>query len=792
MTVPGWACAALLWCAAAVAADPDGLPEYPKSAVDVPVALVLNGEPRGDVFAKAADDGDILVRPTALTAAGVHVRGGSQYRIGAGTWLSLRSITGATVELDEKTLVLALSLPPDWFDAQRKDLSTRASVEGARTEDRSAFVNYRLAHTSADAASATSLATELAGRRGPYLARTESMVLHGSETGSQFLRFQTQLLHDNRDTAERWTFGDSFASSGELGSTLALGGVSYAKEYQMTPYFMRYPSATFSGVAAQPSDVEVYVGGTRVYRDHLPPGAFELRDFSYYGGRQDVQVLVRDALGQVQSYEYPYYFSDQSLAPGVQEYRYGAGMLRENYGQPSGDRYRGFAASAVHRYGYSELLTLGGRAEVGGQRANLGPVATLRFDRWGSVGLGASLSRDGDSGETGSAGSLAYTFRDQQFNARAAWRELSPSYAVADPLAASSLLLREALAGVGYGTSWTGNFDLQAAQTRYRNQPVMRWVQFSYSRTLFGRASAFAQVRRILSEPTETDAVAGLSVTLGPLQNLSAFHTATATSTSDVVQAGSAAGPREGFGYRLTAERATQEGAGASTRYNPYGEYNARFATFTVENRSDQPEIGEATSSWEAGVQGSFDWVENSWGFSRRVTDSFALARITPPLEGVRVYHNSQEIGRTDARGELLIPGVASFLDNPVAIEDKDVPIDFSLTGVSRTISPPFRSGSVVEFKARRTVGLVGRLQAATPKGPVPLEYYQASLLADGRSVEFPTGADGEFYLEDLAPGPHEGSVKVQDRECRFSFVVPDKPGPLVELDQVVVCETPR
>lgn len=760
---------------------------YPGELTDLPVALVLNGEPRGDVFAKLASDGDLLLDPALLEAFGVVSVGGMRYRVGGQRLVSLRSIQGARFAFDENRLELALTLPASAFGAQRLSLATAGNPRAEQTEETSAFLNYRLGRAFGDGAvETTTLATEAAVRTGAFLLRGDSVYLEsGGDT--QFVRFQTQLIHDDREQAQRWVAGDSFVSSGELGGTLNLGGVSFTRAWQLTPYFVRYPTATFAGAATLPSDVEVYVGDTQVFRGRLPPGAFELDDFQYYGGRQDVRVLVRDALGEVQVYAYPYYFTDAVLGAGLHEYAYSAGWLREQYGVLS-NQYGPFAASATHRYGVNDHVTAGLRGEYSQERGNAGPVLSLRSDHLGTLSLAAALSRDAAADRDGAAFSAGYLIRDGAFTLRGGYREQSPGYSLAASVAGAPQLRLETLAGIGYGTPVTGNADLQYTTRRLRGTAEVRTAALNYSRSLAGRATLFGIVRRTLNAPAETEVFAGLSWLFGPEVNASAFHTSRPGAESQVLQSGNTLGPREGLGYRVSAERSRQDQAEV-TRFSPYGEFNARYGSLIVDGRTEDREDGTGSESWAVAVQGSVHAVGDAVGLGRRIEDSFAVAQITPPVEGVRVYHNSQPVGRTDDEGRVMIPAVSSFLDNPVAIDDRDVPIEYNLREVSRIISPPYRSGSRIDFTVRRALGLVGRLHATAGGKPVaPLEYGRARLIVDGMPLEFPTGADGEFYLEDLAPGHYAGSATAGGRDCAFEIVVPEAQGPMAELMEPVVC----
>ena len=104
---------------------------------------------------------------------------------------------------------------------------------------------------------------------------------------------------------------------------------------------------------------------------------------------------------------------------------------------------------------------------------------------------------------------------------------------------------------------------------------------------------------------------------------------------------------------------------------------------------------------------GGLTFVKDSLNFSRPLQDSFALAKVGD-LIGVRVYLNNQEIGRTGNSGKVLIPDLGSYYENQISINDKDIPIEYTLAEVMKYVSPPFRSGSYVEVGATKVQDFKG------------------------------------------------------------------------------------
>jgi outer membrane usher protein FimD/PapC len=169
------------------------------------------------------------------------------------------------------------------------------------------------------------------------------------------------------------------------------------------------------------------------------------------------------------------------------------------------------------------------------------------------------------------------------------------------------------------------------------------------------------------------------------------------------------------------------------------------------------------------------------FGISRPISDSFGLVS-AGGVEGIRVFQNNQEMGRTDAKGRLFLPSLGSYFENQVSIADKDVPIDYSIREVRKVVSPPLRSGSLIPFEVKRLQAVTGKLWLSVDGKRKPAEYLEVRVTRDGREVVFPTGRGGEFYLEDLPPGVHPGFVESGGKRFRFELIVPESKDMIIDL----------
>lgn len=754
------------------------------------VKVSLNGEEKGEFLVRMADDGDFLIRALDLEAMGLTAPPGPAVQIDGEPHRPLRSIRNVSFVFREKTLALELTAHPSLLPMRVVDFLPTRQPRVLYPKDRSAFFNYGVSWTGGDPAGADSLdATgQLGARGGDFLFLSDAEWRKRSD-GDRFVRLGTSVTRDRRETMQRLVIGDLTASSGDLGSGVNLGGVGFSKVYRIDPYFLRYPLASVAGMVSLPSDAEVYLGGMRIRTERLFPGRFELKNISSLGGRSDVTVVLRDPFGGEQRISYPFYFSETLLKEGLHEYSYKAGFLRRKFGEES-DRYGTAAFSVFHNYGVSDAFTVGGRGEGGRNGGNLGPQAALRVGEEGivSLSLAASVRKDG---RTGAAGQAAYSFQSGSFGTRLFLKAESPAYAVAaeeEPDSAEGVR-REIAAGASYGTSRAGTLSADASFVRRNTGPDRRVVEVSWSRTLGRGVTLNGSYRNVREQGTSNEILASISYYPGGDLSAGAGYRQADGVRTETVQVLKNLPAGEGWGYRASVER-TDSAHFSSTAVNPSVRYNARFGSYAAEYRGERIDGGGGSGTYTLSAYGGVAYVAGVFGLSRPIPDSFGLVTVGD-LEGIRVYHNLQEMGRTDARGRLFLPGLGSYYENQISIADKDVPIEYSLREVRKVVSPPLRSGSRIPFGVKRVQAVTGTLGTAGAGGWVPLEYVEARLTKDGAEVAFPTGKGGEFYVEDLAAGKYAASVEREGKRCRFDMRVPASNDMIVDLGRVT-CEEVR
>lgn len=166
---------------------------------------------------------------------------------------------------------------------------------------------------------------------------------------------------------------------------------------------------------------------------------------------------------------------------------------------------------------------------------------------------------------------------------------------------------------------------------------------------------------------------------------------------------------------------------------------------------------------------------------TRPVYDSFALIQV-PGVAGVPGYFSNQEVGRTNAWGDLVVPNLLSYYGNRIGIGAADVPLDYSIDTTEKIIAPPFRGGALVTFPVQQTQSFTGTLVIEVGGKSVIPSYGQLTVTTESKPVVSPLGKNGEFYLENLAAGTFQAKTEYKQGVCQIVLHIPVADAPFVNL----------
>ena len=449
--------------------------------------------------------------------------------------------------------------------------------------DSSLFLNYGVSYVAGDSLRFESLGVtnEAGARWGNFLLYTDTSYTRTNANVDRFVRLMSNVTYDDRPGMTLTVAGDFYATSGDLGSLLNMGGISYSKLYRMDPYLVVHPMLTVTGAVTLPSEADIYLNGMKLRTERLAPGEFQLQNITNYAGEANLEVVVRDPFGREQRLNYPNYFSDILLKQGLHQYSYNAGFLREGFGIASND-YGKAAFSFYHRYGANDRTTIGFRGEGTDKLINLGPQASLLIPNAGVVSI--TLSGGLASGRgAGGAISLSHIYQGPVWTAQLSGRYFSRDYGtVAGSTSHGTTTRYEAGGGIGYVTPQFGSLSLTATTVSNYTGGDRQTVGVSYSRELGRGISLSSTFRSTFGGETTNEFMIGLNYSPRPDLNLYARHSQGNGYNDQLLQVQSSQPVGEGISYRASLDRFEKDQA---TVYaiNPYVRYNARRGIISAE-----------------------------------------------------------------------------------------------------------------------------------------------------------------------------------------------------------------
>lgn len=673
----------------------------------------------------------------------------------------LDDVLGLRVHLEEDELVLRLEADPSLFSAQV--LASGRNIDAPQRGMPAVFMNYDLfaernggtgagethsallqAGASLGRASFTSswLGSRVAGGPGAAAADPGQSGWH---------RLDTDLLLDFPEYTARLTLGDSVTSPGTLGQSVRFTGVHWATDYATRPGLTPYALPVVSGTATVPSSIELYVNQALVQRTTVDAGPFELNNIPIPVGQGAVDIRMRDILGHVQQLSVPYLVIPQLIAAGLTTVDFAAGAVRENYGIGSFGYGRPFLSGGI-QHGLIDIATINASAELspesseltarGGAALRAGRNVTLELtpavSHAAAVGTGVAVDAGIDALWSGSAVGVHF-------------RSASAGFVELGDLTPGSRLHTEwaTQASAQFGT-W-GSLGVVYAWRRSYTAPTTAAATLTYNFSVrrVGFIGAFVSSTR---SGGVSDVIAGITFTRYLGNGVSASVTGTCDDGASTVnvQVGRAPPPDAGWGWELAHARGSVNTDGARI--------DARSAYGSGSGELDSARSGTTgILAW----QGGFLWAGGRAWPAQTLTGPAALVEV-PELGGVQVLHDGQPVGRTDAAGRILVPGLRPFEDNNITVVSEDLPLT-AMVDSDRLIVRPYSHGvvrGVLAVSASDSRVFILRL------GPRDLVPAGAEAVIDGRA--YPVGTQGLAQL----PVSQEG------REALVSWLAHGSSGP--------------
>jgi len=589
---------------------------------------------------------------------------------------------------------------------------------------------------------------------------------------NRIIRLNSSWRQDDTKKMNTRIIGDSFSSTGLWGNSVGFGGIQFTSNYSLQPGFITYPLPRVHGEALLPSTVDLYTNGALLGNTTVDQsGLFSIDSIPVVNGYGMLEVVTTDLLGREQVISVPFYTSTQLLQPGLEQYSYEFGFIRENFSISSND-YGPFLSTLTHRRGFTTNFTGGVHAELLRDQQAIGLEGAYLLGTFLELNAAAAVSNS-DNG-TGKLSELALTHRNAVgFSYGMTLQATTPHFAqlgLFDDTEPPSLQTT-AFIGVpgikGYATS------VAYTQQNNRGGDDFQFMSAAVSKTFFDDLSFGLTGLVGLNSSMSNSVVLSVTKSLGNNTYASGgFLSQQDSDNSGYFQLNKPLDLAPSVGYNLYSQQGAQENYQATLlAQNNIGTYSVAAAK-TRDN-----------TGYQAQAAGSAVNIGKNWYLTRDIYDSFALVRL-PGYSNVRVYVENQEITRTDENGDAFVPVLLSYQNNTIAIAENDLPIDVEVANNQLNVVPYYNSGLIIDFPLQSLHGAVVSIYSSDDK-PIPpgtvIEYIS-------REQFYVVVNDGEVYLTNLLPGKNYFNVFLDGDSCQFSIDYELSQSPLPDLGKVI-CE---
>jgi outer membrane usher protein len=772
-------CAVLLWCCATLAGadDAGGLDTNWHQAV---LELHVNGVVSGEDFIALRDaSGGLWLVAADFTRLRLRLPHVSPHTLQGRSYYPVSAIPGATVAYDDSHSAASITAPSTAFEST--DVSFRGGPRPPLSPSGTgAFLNYQLygqtgQYGGADFASAY-------GELGMF-TRGGLLTSTGVETSGQgertFVRLETTFTHDFVNSLETLRLGDAISVPGSWAEAVRFGGLQFGTNYGIRPDLVTTPLLAVGGAAVLPSTVDVFVNGRAVGTSEVPAGPFVVNQVPALTGSGDVSIVVRNALGQAQVINVPFYSAAVMLQPGLSMWDIDVGALRENFGLESAD-YGPPLASATWRHGFTASTTAEIHAEAlrdGPQAAGLDIAQAL--DHWAVVtadfavgGQPDPVAAPGTAPQPATSGTyqaLGIQHVDQRLSLMLQAQRASPGFREVGDVGGLPPPRERNLAQAGWAMGHAGS--LQAAFVEQSNYDGTHQDAVALTYQVSAGPGNFSITGTRITGDTRDSSVYVFYVL--PLDNRR--NTSTAVRYDSQQPA-----PQAALVQTLQKSLPAGSGDGYLLSAGTDGSYDAEYLRQTSALTLD---VGAARyldqSAQRLTLTGSLVFLDGELRASRTIPDSFAMVEVGG-IPGVTVFFDNQPVARTDDSGLALVPNLRSFQVNHLSIDPLQLPLDAAVSDPQVLTVPPYRSGTVVSFPVKRVHSGLFRLRRADGSAVPP------GAVVKFVGEEFPVGFDGLVYLTNYDHGT-SGEAHWSSGDCTFRLPPPPSAEPQPDLG-VILC----
>ncbi len=718
--------------------------------------ISINSNPSEDLFSvKQSKDGKLYIRSGDLKTLRVKM----DEHIPDSQWVCINELKGIQFKYLENEQSLNLQVPSSMLTGYSVELSGQQTTSSGLLKMKplnAAILNYSLYHTITNDESIFSGSAE--GIFNSALGNFSSGVLYNgsnetSYSHEKWVRLESKWQYVDPEKVRIYTLGDFVSNSSDWGSSVRLAGFQWSSAYTQRGDIVTSALPQFSGSAALPSTLDLYVNQQKIYSGLVPSGPFDIKQLPFISGNE-VTLVTTDATGQQSITKKPYYFSSKILAKGINEFSVDVGVPRYNYGLYSNDYDDATFASGAIRYGYSNSLTLSGGAEAStdglsnvgtGFAKNLFGVGVINADLAASQykdenGYSALVGLEGRISKNISFNTSYRKVFDNYFDlARVSQiRYLKENQITSEPqnyLSYSALADEIIRAGINYNFYAGYGVYVGYNQIKYSDNSY-KLLSANLSGSLNKNWGFYSSAYKDYENHKDYGIYFALRYTPSTKVNSITSFSNDSGKTTYRQEVNGFSDPHIGsFGWGGYVER---DQDAHTNNASIYGSYRARAAYLTGRyNRiGDNDQVAlSATGSLVAAAGRIFA--------ANEIGDGYAVVTNAGPQS--QIINGGINLGTTDKSGRFLIPSLMPYRENHIYLDPSYLPLNWNVKSTDQKTVVGYRQGTLVDFGAHQVISGLVRI---VDKNNTPLlPGYSVRINGQQDAV---VGYDGEVFVPNL------------------------------------------
>ncbi|MCU4441821.1 fimbria/pilus outer membrane usher protein [Acinetobacter pittii] len=699
-------------------------------------------------------------------------------------WVCINDLNGIQFKYLENEQSLNLKVPSNMLTGYSVDLSGQQITSPNLLKMKplnAAILNYSLYNTITNDENVFSGTAE--GIFNSAIGNFFSGVLYNgsnetSYSHEKWVRLESKWQYVDPEKIRIYTLGDFISNSPDWGSSVRLAGFQWSSAYSQRGDIVTSALPQFSGSAALPSTLDLYVNQQKIYSGLVPSGPFDIKQLPFISGNE-VTLVTTDATGQQSITKKPYYFSSKILAKGINEFSIDVGIPRYNYGLYSNDYDDATFASGAIRYGYSNSLTLSGGAEAStdglsnlgtGFAKNVLGIGVMNADIAASQykdenGYSALLGLEGRISKNISFNTSYRKVFDNYFDlARVSQvRYLKDNQINAESqnyLNHSALADEIFRAGINYNFYAGYGVYLGYNQIKYSDNSY-KLLSTNLSGSLDKNWGFYASAYKDYENHKDYGVYFALRYT--PSSKVNAITSVSSDSGSlryrqeifglSEPQIGS-------FGWGGYVERDQDVN---ENNASVYASYRARAAYLTGRyNRfGDNDQVAlSATGSLVAAAGRIFA--------ANEIGDGYAVVTNAGPQS--QIINGGVNLGETDKSGRFLIANLRPYMSHHIYLDPSYLPLEWEVSSTNQRVFVGYRQGTLVDFGAHQVIS--GLVKLVDQKNSPLMPGYAVRINGQQDGV---VGYDGEVFIPNLLK-QNKLEVDLLDHgSCQVDFAYENK-----------------